>query len=876
MSLAALLLAAAPEIVALHIEAPPAVAQRLSRYVDLAPGRPGGPDALRRAVEVLHATGEVADVLVETSREGDGIEVTLHPVPAPRLRGVSVRGDGVVSLKVLTRAAHIRHREALWPDRLETIGRDGALELARRGWLEARVGATIEPEPDPFLGCRLVLDVHSGPRARVAATQIEGIEPADTELRGAVRPRLREPFERAKADKAAQDMRLLLVQRGFWSATVDIQESYDPRYATVGLLFSVAPGPPTKLAFRGSEIPGALQRETTQIVRDGRSRPDALEEAVERIEASLRRAGHRQALVRRHEEVSPDGRTFVLDVAAGPITTADSVVVRGISTPSAALATRVGEPVQDTTLDADRNAIRRELEARGNVDPSVDVDLSDAGGALPVVFRVRPGPEVRVAAVGVEPSTPPDSMATQLKLIVGEPYRARDIAADRAALVALWRNAGYLAADVQPEVSMDASGRQATVRYVVNSGRRTMVDRVVVAGLGVTREKVVLRELQVEQGQPLRAGALVDSQRRLATLAAFSQASLTEVSDGGERSTVLVSLEEGPRTTFGYGLGYSERELLRGSFEVSRRNLFGLDRSLSLYARGSFRGNRFLATYREPWFFGQKREVFLTAFHEEEKRDAFDFRRNGGLLQTGRSLGGRVNLILRWLYQQTNIYNLEIPIDEIDREFRDYAVSGPSASILRDTRDDPLEPTRGTFLGADGQLSLRPLGGASYAKGFLQATVLERIGPRTLFVASARLGLARTFGPEPPLLIPLPERFFAGGDYGPRGFRTDGVGPVLLAQNDAVTPTGGNALVLGGAELRFDASRFLSLATFTDTGNVYPLVADISLGDLRWSAGVGVRYKTALGPIRVDWGYKLNRRPGESASRFHFTIGHAF
>jgi outer membrane protein assembly factor BamA len=402
------------------------------------------------------------------------------------------------------------------------------------------------------------------------------------------------------------------------------------------------------------------------------------------------------------------------------------------------------------------------------------------------------------------------------------------------------------------------------------------VDRVVVAGLDVTREKVVRRELQVTPGQPLRAGALVESQRRLATLSTFSGAALSEISDGGERSTVLVSLEEGPRTTFGYGLGYSERELLRGSVEVTRRNLFGLDRSLSLYARGSFRGNRFLATYREPWFLGQKREVFLTAFHEEENRDTFDFRRNGGLLQTGRSLGGKVNLILRWLYQQTDVYKLEVPIDEIDREFRDYAVSGPSASILRDTRDDPLEPTRGTFLGADGQLSLAPLGGASYVKGFLQATMLERLAPRTLFVASARIGLARTFGPEQPLLIPLPERFFAGGDYGPRGFRTDGVGPVLLASNDTVTPTGGNALILGGAELRFDASRFLSLAAFTDTGNVYPLVAEISLGGLRWSAGLGVRYKTALGPIRVDWGYKLNRRSGESPSRFHFTIGHAF
>jgi outer membrane protein insertion porin family len=89
-------------------------------------------------------------------------------------------------------------------------------------------------------------------------------------------------------------------------------------------------------------------------------------------------------------------------------------------------------------------------------------------------------------------------------------------------------------------------------------------------------------------------------------------------------------------------------------------------------------------------------------------------------------------------------------------------------------------------------------------------------------------------------------------------------------------PTGGNALLIGSAELRIDTGHRVSLAVFSDSGNVYPLVSDMTLGDIRYVAGLGLRYRSALGPFRLDWGYKLNRRPNESAGHIHVTIGHAF
>ena len=406
---------------------------------------------------------------------------------------------------------------------------------------------------------------------------------------------------------------------------------------------------------------------------------------------------------------------------------------------------------------------------------------------------------------------------------------------------------------------------EARVSLVVEPGQRTIVEHVVLAGLDRTRDVTVEREMLLRPGEPFSFERVLESQRRLSSLGIFERVQISELDPGRERRRdVVVSVQEAPRTSWSWGVGYSEQDRLRGSVELTRRNLGGLGRTASVFARGSFRGSRLLLNLREPWLFGRRLDSFLTGFWEEEDRTSFDYNRKGGIVQAGRSLDSRTSLILRYLYQDTNVYNIEGSLDEIDRQYRTYAVSGPSASVVFDTRDDPLEPRRGLFLGADLQLSLDALGGESYLRSFFQAVRVSRLRADLVFVLSGRVGLAATFADEPPLL-PLPERFFAGGDYGPRGFPVDGVGPKVVGTDGTLYPTGGNALVLGGAELRYNLSRSFQLASFLDTGNVYLETRDMALTDLRWSAGLGVRYRTPIGPIRLDWGYVLDHAAGRGA-----------
>ena len=292
---------------------------------------------------------------------------------------------------------------------------------------------------------------------------------------------------------------------------------------------------------------------------------------------------------------------------------------------------------------------------------------------------------------------------------------------------------------MRPEVTLSEARDAVSVRLVVEPGERTVVEHLVLSGLGRTRPTTVEREVALRAGEPFSFERVLDSQRRLSSLGIFERVTIAELDPGRARQRdVVVSLQEAPRTTVSWGVGYSEQDKLRGSVEVTRRNLGGLGRTASVFARGSFRGSRLLANLREPWLFGRKLDSFETVFWEEERRTSFDYNRKGAILQTGRSLDARTSLILRYLYQDTNVYNIEVPIEELDRQYRTYAVSGPSASVVFDSRDDPLEPHRGLFLAADTQLSLDALGGVSYLRGFFQATSVRRLRADVVFVLSGR------------------------------------------------------------------------------------------------------------------------------------------
>ena len=234
----------------------------------------------------------------------------------------------------------------------------------------------------------------------------------------------------------------------------------------------------------------------------------------------------------------------------------------------------------------------------------------------------------------------------------------------------------------------------------------------------------------------------------------------------------------------------------------------------------------------------------------------------------------------------------------IDRIFPQVRLSAWSGALARDTRDNVLDPHRGAFLSAEATLAARSLGGqVGFLKTYLQGYWFRQLpGPRPIvFATRVALGLADGFEregqptdasgnpiPGPPVVVedlPASERFFAGGDTTIRGFALDSVGvPATISANGF--PRGGNAVVILNGELRVPVWREFGAAFFADGGNVFARTTNFDLGELRGALGVGLRYRSPVGPIRVDVGFKLDRRELggtlEPRAVWHLSIGQAF
>ena len=516
-------------------------------------------------------------------------------------------------------------------------------------------------------------------------------------------------------------------------------------------------------------------------------------------------------------------------------------------------------------------------------------------------------------------------------------YYDAQIAADRDAISLLYLNDGYDSASVDVGRTPTADGRTMDVLFTIREGPQIIVDHVLIVGNRQIAASTIRREITLEEGEPLGLAAFFETRRRLNALGLFTRIDIREFSHGGgNRRDVVIVVDEAPATSVAYGAGLEVSQRLRresgtagqaverlefaprGFFEIGRRNLWGKNRSINLFTRVSFRpsddpadlagdGNRFgfneyrvLGTYREPRAFGLTGNVLVTTFIEKSIRSSFNLFRRGIHAELSRSIQPTVSISAGYTFGQNRLSAERFdPADQllIDRLFPTVVLSTFSTALVRDRRDDPFEPTGGSLIVLDVEVAGRRIGSeVGFAKTVMQGFVYRRWpGSRRIIIAAGvQLGLARGFPLEGVVTdngptLPASERFFAGGDTTVRGFALDRLGDDASHAAPGTEPTidqdgfpkGGNALIVLNSEIRFPVWRDLGAVAFLDAGNVFDRVASLDLGRIRGGAGFGIRYRSPIGPIRVDLGFKLDRRrlangEMERLTALHVSIGQAF
>ena len=430
----------------------------------------------------------------------------------------------------------------------------------------------------------------------------------------------------------------------------------------------------------------------------------------------------------------------------------------------------------------------------------------------------------------------------------------------------LYISKGYALVHIEPRISGDL---EKHIEIRIDEGRSFTLGKLIVLGASPMQETWLRKMFPLQPGEAYditKVNRFVDE---IEQLGAFSQIQLKRIEIQEGVFNALLTLTPDSSRFYGFGLGWEERKGLRGTVEFQGRNIFMTYTSLSGILQAGLKETRLVVSLDTPNLFGSKLNSSFKIWRENESYTSYKFDRIGIgptlLKRTGPS--SFISASLNWYRTQlTELMITPGPVDN-DRRFDTLAFN---FSFVTDKRDDPFNPTRGDFFSTDLKVGMPFFREHdSFFRFMWRYQKNLKIAKNVSLALSLRNGFAAGD-------MSITERFFAGGINSFHGTRLDKLGPV-----DAITgqPTGGNGLFLFNTEATFPLvilpSKDWYGSVFVDIGNVYTRAGHINLSKVERALGFGIKYRTPLGPVRMDFSWNLRAR-AEYDFIFHFGIGNAF
>jgi len=680
----------------------------------------------------------------------------------------------------------------------------------------------IDAEEEPG-GLRLTVLVIEKPI--VSSIVIEGNkEVEDPDLKAALTIKERTLFQEEKVKESARKLREVYQNRGYYDATVDpsIQEEGD---GSIRVSFRVSEG--EKLMIEKIRITGNRFLGEKKIRKTMETRTKGIFSFI------------------------TDSGTFKKDV-----------------------------------LENDVRRIEALYQNNGFLDSKVsDPKIGREPKGLLVTIHVFEGRQYRVGEIRFsgESGLSEGEQQKAVKLKQGDVFSRETLLSDVLSLTTAINDKGYALAIVSPLVEKRKEYPLADVMYKAEKGDKFRFGKVEVAGNTKTLDRVIRRNLDVADGMTYTATGLKRSKENLTRLTYFKDVKIsTEPSAVPQEMDVKVDVQEGPTGTLSGGMGFSTVDKIFGVVQVTENNLFGKGWKASLNSQFGARRTVFSLDFRDPYFLDSNFSLLLNAYNTRTEYTDFERKSTGGRVGFGYSFTRNTSASLSFRLDDVEIIDPGEAVSPIlKEEFAKGRQQTRSVTLHlgRNTTDRYIDPSRGTVHSATVEYAGGPLGGDSdFVKYFLNTKVYYPVTQSTVLSWNFLWGHAiSTVGGT----VPLYERFFLGGPYTIRGFKSRTLSPEDPNTGELI---GGNKELVFNMEYIFPLVGELGFkgVLFFDIGNAWgqgewPWEMKSWNGPpIRYAAGIGFRWYSPMGPLRIEWGWNLNPAPGEEKRVVEFTIGTAF
>ncbi|MFA5275935.1 MAG: outer membrane protein assembly factor BamA [Candidatus Omnitrophota bacterium] len=764
-------------------------------------------------------------------------EEEQKPNPTPKsVTAIEVKGNKAISSNTIISKMKTRIGDPYQ----ETVISDDLKRLYLLGYF-----SDIKIDSEDYKGgLKVIVTVAERPIiSKINFTGINRITMKDEKLKDLLKSKETQYLDYPNLAEDVKTLAKMYEKMGFSQAAIEYKVNINKETNKAEVTFNVAEGGKVRIKdiniagnknFTSNRIRKLLKTKSAWFFNAGVLKEDVLKEDMERIKAFYRKNGFADISV--SYEVKPDPlKKFLLHIII--------------------------------TVNEGRKYLVGNVTLQGNKDISEKLLLSSLKNCLP-----------------------------------GKVYDEDALKEDVAAIQSVYFDRGYISCQVLDATSVNSATGRVDINYSIIENQVSYVDKIKIRGNVKTRDLVIRRELRIRPGDKFDGEKLRRSKERLQNLGFFDDISYdTEETKEPDKKNLIVDVKETKTGSFSFGGGYSTVDSLVGFFEIEQKNFdwknwpyfTGAGQNLKFRASFGTITHEFELSFTEPWLFDYPISFGFDAYNREHKRDTdvgygYDEKVTGGDLRLGKELSEYLRGDLVYRLDQIDISNVDTAVTSstLLNEVGTNIISSITPSITFDSRDNVFDPRKGNLFTSSVEFAGGALmGDKNFWKYMGRYSHYFPLPRGSTLEVRGRLGLADAYGDSSN--VPIYERFFAGGAYTIRGYEERSLGPVDPATSD---PLGGNALLIGNIEYTYPLFSFLKVAAFYDVGNVWDKIGDlgsnknandvINSGGFKSGFGLGVRIKTPMGPIMLDYGIPMDKASGKTSKdkggRIHFSASHGF
>jgi outer membrane protein insertion porin family len=865
----------------------------LDELITIKPGDAFSLKEINDSIKRIYRTELFSDISVVKSGE-QNVEITFLLTSRLYTRYIRFAGSNEISRGQLkSKLSALREGSAFSEARLERALEELEQQLREDGYFNTQVTPSVNRVPDSS-EVDVLFDVGKSQRFIVNRLEFVGdIKLAEERLRAKMKTEEGGTFIPSLVAEDIVKLKELYASEDFRRAEIGIKErNVDEENGIVNLVFEVNPREKITIVIHGADVPLGLLK---PIWEANIFEEWGLSEGEAKIVGYLRQKGYLFVTVNSRLQSSANEFRVVYDVSPGEKYKIRDMTFEGLSyfDPTqikGELLIRTNIPLLSKIDGARLFELPREIEflykTRGFPDTKVDLVFEKAQNKVRPIFYVEEGIQQTINEITFEGQNAfgEEMLLQQIGANEGGFFFQPDVQRDLGRLENFYMNNAFRGTEIHAQIQ-EVSENRFDLSFSIIEGEKVSIERIIVTGHKATRTSTILREVQVSENGLARYDQIRETESRLANLGIFSEVRIEEIPLSPQRVNLLINVREGSRNYASLGIGLETKSdpqtfavwnneiRPRGTAEFTRNNILGIAAQFSIFGQISTREKRLVFSWEQPYFFfNVPLATYVNAWLEAEERKSFSYDRRGIHLGVIKVISSEknMNLLTTLGYEKTILTELYVLESEIDRQYFPYSKTSIAESFILDRRNDPFNAQRGHFLSAALEWAY-PLFNAesNFLKLFTKYQHYVPLFPEWIFSGTFRLGLGRG-------KMPIHERFFAGGSNSFRGARFDELGPKDPVSNQ---PTGGKALLLFNFEMTFpllSAFKDLYGAVFYDVGNVWALRGDVNLASLQNALGLGLRYRTPLGPIRLEVAWYVDAAQGENEILGFITIGNVF